>query len=252
MSISMERPEPFGPDRQHQALQRLGGVGGRPSLGVEGVAGRDRLAALERAADLAAGGDRRRHVEQEGGVSFPGGRAGRERAGAEQRRAGAPRGHRARGIAEHEGDHPGLQGLEHVARRHAEMGAVLHRHDADAASLRHRNRFGHRPHAGEEAEAVLGVEQRRGRRDPLGREHGPRIDQPGAHPLEVDRQPHHAVGVDAAQVCLHQAFGNDPGIILRHVMRAQQPLRESAHRLGRRIGEIGGFGCLVHAPSVLR
>ncbi len=108
------------------------------------------------------------------------------------------------------------------------------RHHADAELARHRDCFGHRPHPDHEAEAVLAVERGCDRSDALRRQVGRRVDQPGPHPFEVDRQATEAVGVDAAQVGADEAAGDGRGILGRHAMGLQQRTRERvcSHRAG--------------------
>ena len=80
--------------RQHDAAQRRGGIGGRPALGVQRIAKRDRLAAPLRPPDLAPGRHGRRHVEEIGHLvarrHADGERVGAEEADTPARRAASP------------------------------------------------------------------------------------------------------------------------------------------------------------------
>ena len=98
------------------------------------------------------------------------------------------------------------------------MGAAARRHHADAELARDRDRLLHRPRADHEAETVLPVQCGRDRRDPLGLEHGTRIDQAAPKAVEVARQAAKPVGVDAAQIRADEAGGDGRRVLIRHAM----------------------------------
>jgi len=112
------------------------------------------------------------------------------------------------------------------------MGAAARRHHADAEFARDRDRLLHRPRADHEAETILSIQRGCDRRDPLGFEHGTRIDQPAPKAVEVARQAAEPVGVDAAQIRADEAGGDDRGVVLGHAMGEKQAPREGVRRAG--------------------
>jgi len=158
------------------------------------------------------------------------GSAGRERIGAEQRGARTPGRHGRRRVAEHQRDQSRVERLAHVGGGHAEMGAAARRHHAEAEFARDRDRLLHRSRADHEAETVLSIQRGRDRRDPLGLEHGPRIDQAAPKAVEVARQAAEPMGVDAAQIGTHEAGGDGRRVVLRHAMGEKQAPGEGIRR----------------------
>ena len=112
------------------------------------------------------------------------------------------------------------------------MGAAARRHHADAEFARDRDRLLHRPRADHEAETILSIQRGCDRRDPLGFEHGTRIDQPAPKAVEVARQAAEPVGVDAAQIRADEAGGHDRRVVLGHAMSEKQPPGEGVRRAG--------------------
>ena len=111
-------------------------------------------------------------------------------------------------------------------------GAAARRHHAEAEFARDRDRLLHRSRADHEAETVLSIQRGRDRRDPLGLEHGTRIDQSASKAVEVARQAAEPVGVDAAQICADEAGGHDRRVVLRHATGDKQAPGEGVRRAG--------------------
>src|SRR6266404_5745705 len=79
---------------------------------------------------------------------------------------------------------------------------------------------------------ILSIQRGRDRRDPLGLEHGTRIDQAAPKAVEVARQAAKPVGVDAAQIRADEAGGDDRCVVFGHAMGAKQAPREGVRRAG--------------------
>ena len=83
-----------------------------------------------------------------------------------------------------------------------------------------------------EAEGVLAVERADHRRDALDLEIRPRIDQATPHAFEIVRQRLQPVGIDAAQVGVHQTARDRRRVFLRQIMRDQKPAAKGFGRFG--------------------
>jgi hypothetical protein len=124
------------------------------------------------------------------------------------------------------------------------MGAAPNRHDADAVGLGHGDRLGHGPGRDHEAEAVLPVDAGRDGRDALRLQLGMGVDKAAPETVEIARQAHEAMRVDAAQIRPHQTIGDDVRIALGQAARRQEPARERLRRLRRHINHVA-FGFRV-------
>jgi hypothetical protein len=120
---------------------------------------------------------------------------------------------------------------------------VLHAHRADALLASDAHRLGHRAVADDDAVALIGFDERRGRAGAIDRDARPCPDRPVRQAVEVVRQQRHAVRVDAPEAGLHQARGQQRRILLGHAgggkaARGPRAQGGSGHRRGVAAGRL--------------
>ena len=154
--------------QQRAALAQLARIGGRLAVGIDQPARRHLLAARHRHADLAGGGGRGRHVEEQRAFQV-GGHGEADRVGAEPRLGAAERRHvlrAAAGIGGDHCDHAALDGHQRIGGEAADMALAEHRAGGDVLLVRLLDGQPHRLFGDDVAEAPVAVDDGGGRRFP--------------------------------------------------------------------------------------
>ena len=219
-----------GPERL--GGERGGGVRGRPALGVEAPAQRDRAPLGGGEPDLAKGDLAERHVQHDRLVR------GAPRDGVGDRVVAGDRGSAARGhddrlrVRGQPADEAGGGGALRVERAHAEVVAVADADEADRMLACQLDRGVHRERCRGEAVAAARIDEG-GRAAALDDAHvGVRLDLAGLDRLHVLREPQHAVAVHPAQVRRDEAVRRGGRVAGRETRREQDPLGEGAQLVG--------------------
>jgi 5-methyltetrahydropteroyltriglutamate--homocysteine methyltransferase len=245
-------------DRQQEPVIGAGRVGQRAALAVDHPAFRHRLALLRGDLDLAIGGDRRRHVEDERRF-FECRHGNRDRVGGEQHVDAAP-GRQMVGVADREVEPDHVVGERHrgINRGGARVVAVPHADPADPARLRDLDRGLRRALHRERTRTVVAVDECGrcpGSLDPDvgGRVHAARLDAP-----DILRQAEDAVPIGPGEIGPQHQLGGRRGVTIaqadRPVGGGDKGLQLGAgHARHRRVGGLGhGSSPRSQRPATLQ
>ena len=220
-------------ERQKQEVVRDGGaLHNRRSVRRADDARRQQRARPPRVPNFVDGNDARGHIEHPRRLLERGGGDG-DRVGAEARNPPERRERVGAGGRHAHADHIALQRQHRVVGRHADVPAVEHRHDADAAGARLLHRDLHRLRSDDHAEPAVAVNVRR--RGALADDPpvGSRVLDAVGIAIQVDAE--HigdAVAVHAAQVGRHEHVGGEPSVGGGNALLFNEGGGRGAQRLG--------------------
>ena len=232
-------------DRSDQPEQSRRRVGRRQAIGIEGPIGWQRVAGLVIHADLAMSGRAECDVQNHRSLVSTRKRNG-DGIDADDLVGAAPRCHRRQRIGRGDADHVVRQSHHRVAVHRAAMVAAAQSSDTDTVFDGPTDRLLHRERRADLSHAVAPVDD--DRRPPPADDVGSsaRIHAPHRELGDVVGNPQHAVGVDAAQVGLHQRVGQQSRIRFAHTAGGEDARHQRAQFVRRHAAIGSGTGIERH------